>query len=65
MRKILFFILILSSMAAKSQVLPPEIRCVQNDTVKWNLPNNGCGAFISYLVYGSKTKKDLTFYWHL
>ena len=57
MRKILFFILILSSMAAKSQVLPPEIRCVQNDTVKWNLPNNSCGAFISYLVYGSKNQK--------
>ena len=47
----------MSSIAAKSQVLPPEIRCVQNDTVKWNLPNNGCGAFISYLVYGSKNQK--------
>ncbi len=57
MRKILFFLFILCSIAAKSQVVAPEIKCVQNDTVKWNLPNNTCGVFFSYLVYGSKNQK--------
>ncbi len=60
MRIKIFFIAFISfyfSIVSHSQVLAPEIKCVQNDTVKWNLPNNSCGAFFSYLVYGSKNKK--------
>jgi CHU_C Type IX secretion signal domain len=54
LKNIFLLFAILYSIVAPAQVLPPEIKCVQNDTVKWNLPNNTCGAFVSYLVYGSK-----------
>jgi CHU_C Type IX secretion signal domain len=58
--KLRFFILFTLFLVASktwSQVVAPELRCIQNDTVKWNLPINNCGAFVSYLVYGSKNPK--------
>ena len=34
-----------------SQVLPPNLLCVQSDTLFWELPNNPCGSFNNYSIY--------------
>ncbi len=36
-----------------SQVFPPDIICVDKDTLKWNLPTNTCGPFNSYDIFSS------------
>ena len=35
------------------QVQPPNLICISNDTLKWELPTNNCGAFNSYIIYRS------------
>ncbi len=37
-----------------AQIQPPEFLCVRGDTLFWNLPNNNCGPFNSYEVWGSQ-----------
>jgi gliding motility-associated-like protein len=37
----------------KSQVFPPDLICIENDTLKWELPINTCGNFIAYDIYVS------------
>jgi hypothetical protein len=44
---------LLPGAAAQNVILPPEIRCIKNDTVFWNLPVNTCGPFQRYLVFAS------------
>ncbi len=39
---------------AKAQVAAPEFLCIAKDTLIWNTPTNTCGAFNSYLVFGSR-----------
>lgn len=41
---------------AKAQVFPPFLKCIQNDTLRWDAANNTCGAFQRYLIYGSIDK---------
>lgn len=39
---------------APAQVLPPELLCVSNDTLRWALPNITCGPINAYEVYASQ-----------
>ncbi len=43
-------------LSAKAQVYPPNFKCVQNDTLRWDAYNNTCGLFQRFLVYGSQSK---------
>ena len=38
----------------QTQVIAPDLICIANDTLIWELPNNNCGAFNSYEVFGSQ-----------
>ncbi len=38
----------------EAQVQAPAFLCVTNDTLRWEVPTNTCGAFISYIVYTSQ-----------
>lgn len=46
-----FFFLFAGSTAA--QINAPDLQCVRNDTLFWELPVNTCGAFTSYDIYFS------------
>lgn len=48
-------LILLGFTAAKAQnvVLPPDLQCVKNDTLFWTPAANTCGAFQSYLIFGS------------
>ena len=39
---------------AFAQIQSPDLYCIKNDTLFWNLPNNNCGPFISYQIFVSK-----------
>ncbi|MBK7872077.1 MAG: hypothetical protein IPJ74_16070 [Saprospiraceae bacterium] len=45
-----------------AQIAAPELICVKNDTLFWNIPNNTCGAFRAYNIYFSQTESDLIKY---
>jgi gliding motility-associated-like protein len=57
-------------------VYPPNFKCVQNDTLRWEAFNNTCGIFQRYLVYGSQSRTgpyvqiaaitdiNITFFYH-
>ena len=47
------FLTIGLTLAAFSQILPPDFICVNADTLIWSLPNNTCGTFNSYDIYFS------------
>ncbi len=49
----LFTFLFCTAVAMNAQVQAPELICVKSDTLIWNIPSNGCGAFNSYIIYGS------------
>ncbi len=51
---ILFFLTALFS-SANAQIFPPDFICVKGDSLFWELPNNTCGAFNSYDIYGSQS----------
>ncbi len=54
-RTILFFVLFSQSILhLQAQVNPPEIICIDNDTLVWTLPINTCGSFNAHLIYGSQ-----------
>lgn len=38
----------------QAQVYPPDLKCVQNDTLRWDPFKNTCGPFQKYLIYGSQ-----------
>lgn len=46
---------ILSIVGVEAQVQAPDLVCVSNDTLIWNLPTNDCGDFISYDIYVSSS----------
>lgn len=52
---LVLFALTIFSIPAFSQNLinAPDLYCVKNDTLFWDIPVNTCGPFQSYLVYGS------------
>jgi CHU_C Type IX secretion signal domain len=50
----LLLFLLFTAFAAKTQVLAPDLICVNNDTLRWTIPTNSCGPFVSYNVYGSQ-----------
>ena len=57
-----FILLIFFSESFAQTILAPDLQCVQNDptngniTLSWtNPPNNPCGAFVQYTIYGSST----------
>lgn len=39
-----------------AQVYPPTLKCIQNDTIRWEPFNNTCGSFQRFLIYGSLSK---------
>lgn len=39
----------------QAQVNAPEFLCVQNDTLRWNIPVNTCGTFNGYRIYSSQS----------
>ena len=43
------------STSLSAQVNAPTFRCVQSDTLFWELPVNNCGPFNAYVVYASNT----------
>ncbi len=50
---LLFFCCSLWAFQAKAQVFPPDLQCVANDTLTWQLPNNNCGMFNAYQIWYS------------
>ncbi len=44
---------VMLSFCVKAQVFPPDLQCVVNDTLVWQLPNNNCGTFTSYEIFFS------------
>lgn len=65
MKKILSLILFtFCFLTGKSQLIfPPHLSCVSNEvngdvSLTWITPNNPCGAFVSYIIYGSNTGKN-------
>ena len=50
---ILFSFCSISTSYLFGQVNAPELLCVSNDTLKWDIPANNCGPFNSYLIYRS------------
>lgn len=40
---------------AEAQVLPPNLICVTNDTLQWEIPINTCGNFNAYRIFGSQS----------
>lgn len=56
---ILLFIVILfniSTFSLQAQVQAPDFLCVTNDTLRWDVPNNTCGAFQNYTIYASQNQ---------
>lgn len=49
----MMFFLGMSTQKASAQINPPDFLCVENDTLKWTLPVNTCGPFVSYTIYFS------------
>ena len=45
-----------SFLQVNAQILPPEFICISNDTLIWEIPNNPCGAFNGYQVFGSQNE---------
>jgi len=39
-----------------AQIFPPELLCISNDTLLWDLPNNNCGPFEAYEIYRSSNE---------
>ncbi|HMQ47439.1 MAG TPA: gliding motility-associated C-terminal domain-containing protein [Saprospiraceae bacterium] len=57
MRQIFWILVFANTFGTLSaQVFPPNLICVQNDTLVWELPANGCGAFNAYLIYASQNQ---------
>lgn len=50
---LLFFLLFTGTVVA--QINAPDLQCVRNDTLFWELPVNTCGAFNSYEIFFSPT----------
>lgn len=48
------------SLALQAQVFSPDLECVRNDTLYWQIPVNLCGTFNSYDIYFS-TDADAPF----
>lgn len=44
---------LLFAAATAAQVLPVEQLCVSQDTLYWTAPDNSCGPFTAYEIYGS------------
>jgi gliding motility-associated-like protein len=49
----MMFFLVMNNQKASAQINPPDFLCVENDTLKWTLPVNICGPFVSYTIYFS------------
>lgn len=53
---IISILLIFSIGKTKAQILPPEFLCVTNDTLRWEVPTNTCGTFVSYRIFASQNQ---------
>lgn len=38
-----------------AQIAPPQLVCVSNDTLIWELPTNNCGDFVGYQIFNSSS----------
>lgn len=38
----------------QAQINAPDLLCVKNDTLRWEIPVNTCGTFNGYLIYSSQ-----------
>lgn len=47
----LILLVFLSLPKADAQILPPDFLCIKGDTLIWDIPQNNCGPFVSYLIY--------------
>lgn len=58
MNRIFFLLFLLGGLAlpaVRAQVLPPNLICVSNDTLFWELPpTNNCGAFQGYVIFAAQ-----------
>ncbi len=58
-RKAIALFVLLLMMGLKqtnAQVLPPDLTCVTNATLKWHVPVNTCGDFIAYHIFGAQNE---------
>lgn len=73
---LLFLSLFFTSSQLQAQINAPDLLCVRNDTLRWDIPANTCGTFNAYLIYSSQneagpynvlttvTDQDQTSYYH-
>ncbi len=47
------FLCVFSPKHLSSQIPPSDFICVENDTLRWTVPNISCGPFVSYDIYYS------------
>ena len=52
----IFFLIFCKTNLAAQIVQAPNLLCIKGDSLIYNLPNNTCGAFLSYEVFGSQNK---------
>lgn len=52
-RLVFIFLISIFGATAHTQINPPDLICVENDTLFWNLPSNSCGPFIGYEIFVS------------
>ena len=57
MKKIVFSLVLMVGLffsnKTTAQIFPPNLLCVQSDTLFWELPNNSCGSFNNYSIFTS------------
>lgn len=52
--KLIIFLVLLSQLSyLKAQVNPPNLICVKNDSLIWEVPGNNCGPFMAYDIFFS------------
>lgn len=51
------FVLIICQIKLTAQIVQaPNILCIKGDSIIYSLPNNTCGTFLSYEIFGSQNK---------
>lgn len=54
--RFLIIFLLINAIALSAQVQPPTLICIKGDSLIFQAPNNSCGVFNAYEVYGSQNR---------
>ena len=49
-----FLLIIFHPNLTAQAIQAPNLFCIKGDSLMYNPPNNSCGAFIEYEIYGSQ-----------